>query len=475
MPSRHFVAGALAGLCLLALLFCPLSAGEERGKRPNVLIITTDQQQVDVMSAAGNRWAKTPAMDSIAAQGVFFLRSYCSYPLCSPSRASLHTSRMPHEIGVDHNTLPIDAAIPLSGEVFRAAGYDTGYAGKWHLPAPYPVKKGIAGFKVLNTVPRQAQPACEIDEQAARAAIEFLQRRREQPFLLVVSLLNPHDICLVTSEFVPAFQRTWERYRPHEGAELPPLPANFVAVDEAVGSPRRDWQQSWDETRWRQYRYAYFRMLEDVDRQIGQVLDALRQTGQEENTLIVFTSDHGEGLGSHHRVGKMMFYDEEAAVPLVVSWKGVTPAGRIDRQHLVSTLDVLPTICDYAGVKPPNVVRGESLRPVIENPELPGRKCVASEMAVGKAGGSKRSFMVRTSRYKYMVFPPGVNSGSEDRLELLFDLQSDPGEMKNLAGDAAIAAEIEHHRQLLAQWNRTTEEDRYPVVPSPELRRRASR
>ena len=111
-------------------------------------------------------------------------------------------------------------------------------------------------------------------------------------------------------------------------------------------------------------------IMEDVDQQVGQVLAALRRAGQEENTLVVFTSDHGEGLGSHRWTGKMMYYEEEAAVPLIVSWKGVTPAGRIDRDHLASALDVLPTICDYAGIKGPAVMRGKGLRSVIDKPAI---------------------------------------------------------------------------------------------------------
>ena len=121
--------------------------------------------------------------------------------------------------------------------------------------------------------------------------------------------------------------------------------------------------EDWDEHLWRKYRYAYFRLLEDVDRQVGQVLEALRRSGQEENTLVVFTSDHGEGLGAHHWTGKLNFFDEEAAVPLIVSWKGVTPAARINREHLVSTLDFLPTICDYAAVQTPAEMHGQTLRP----------------------------------------------------------------------------------------------------------------
>ncbi len=436
-------------------------------KRPNILIITTDQQRVDATSAAGNPWVRTPHMDALAAQGVYFTRSYCPYPLCSPSRSSLHTGRPPHEIGVDRNSVSINASIPISGQVFQAAGYDTGYAGKWHMPDPYP-SDGIPGFEVLNRTKRQGKLAHDVDEATMNAAIEFLKRKREKPFLLVVSFINPHDICLPAGESSPLVEDVWKKYQPPAGAELPPLPANFSPAASRPGDAMRlARHEGWDENHWRRYIYAYYRMTEDVDAQVGQVLAGLRAVGRENDTLVVFTSDHGEGLGSHRWTGKMMFYEEEAAVPLIVSWKGVT-ARRIDREHLVSALDVLPTICDYAGVQPPPKMRGQSLRAVIEKPQTPGREFVVSEMAGSGAG---RSFMVRTGRYKYMFFP----SAGGERTELLFDLQSDPREMKNLAAEASRAAELERHRRLLAEWRKTTEEDKSPVSPNPKAARKKAK
>ncbi|RPJ35449.1 MAG: hypothetical protein EHM35_09220, partial [Planctomycetaceae bacterium] len=130
ISRRRLMGTGAAGLCALAV-GGRLGAAESK-KRPNVLIITTDQQRVDAMSAVGNKWVKTPNMDSLAANGVYFMNSYSPYPLCSPSRAALHAGRPPHEIGMDHNSMSIDPKIPLSGQVFREAGYDTGYAGKWH-------------------------------------------------------------------------------------------------------------------------------------------------------------------------------------------------------------------------------------------------------------------------------------------------------------------------------------------------------
>lgn len=145
----------------------------------------------------------------------------------------------------------------------------------------------------------------------------------------------------------------------------------------------------------------------------------------------------------------------------------MTAAGRLDRSHLVSTLDVLPTLCDYAGVQPPRSMRGESLRGIIEKPEQPGHEFVVSEMAGPAAGhASGRSCMVCTSRYKYVLFP-----GSSG-MELFFDLRADPYKMKNLAADKAASGEVEHHRQLLAQWKKTTEEDNYPLQSGPRVRRK---
>ncbi len=458
ITRRRLMGTGVAGLCAIAL-GGQLPAAQRR-RQPNVLIITTDQQRVDAMSAVGNKWVKTPNMDSLVANGVYFVNSYTPYPLCSPARSALHTSRMPHEYGVDHNNMSIDPKTPISGQIFREAGYDTGYAGKWHCPAVYPTD-GIPGYDVLNTTTRVGKLAQVVDEATMNAAIAFLRRKHEKPFLAVVSFINPHDICLPAGEASPLLDELWKRYQPPAGAELPPLPANFENPQNLPeGFNRGPKHEGWDENQWRKYTYAYYRMMEDVDKQVGQVLQALRETGQESNTLIIFTSDHGEGLASHRWTGKMMYYQEEAAVPLIVSWKGVTPAGRIDREHLVCALDVLPTICDYAGVRGPAAMRGQSLRPIIEKPQQPGPEYVVSEMA----SGSARSFMVRTKRYKYMVFP----AASGQKQEMFFDMQTDPGEMKNLAAQPALAPEIERHRKLLADWNKLTEEADHPILANPQ-------
>ncbi|MGQ9505500.1 MAG: sulfatase family protein [Thermogutta sp.] len=460
--AKHWFGWSALAAAAVVLVSPWLEAGEV-ATRPNVLIITTDQQRVDAASVVGNKWLKTPHLDSLATQGVYFTKSYCSYPLCSPSRASLHTGRFPHEIGVDHNSMSISPTITISGQLFQQAGYDVGYAGKWHLPNPYPAE-GIPGFAVLNKTTRQGKLAHDVDDATVQVAVEFIRQKREKPFYLVVSFINPHDICLLAGEDSPLFEQVWKKYGPPPNVELPPLPANFTLPENEPSwlVQRRPKHPDWDENHWRRYIYAYYRMVEDVDQQIGQVLKALRETKQDENTLIVFTSDHGEGLACHRWTGKMMFFDAEAAVPLIVSWKGTIPGGRIDKEHLVSTVDVLPTICDYAGITPPAEVRGQSLRTIIEDQNAPWRSFVISEMAYTPALG--RSFMVRTQRYKYMVIPVA----NQPPLEMLFDMETDPNELKNLASNPTFADQLELHRKLLDQWKQSTEESKFPVLPGPK-------
>ena len=166
----------------------------------------------------------------------------------------------------------------------------------------------------------------------------------------------------------------------------------------------------------------------------------------QDDTLVIFTSDHGEGVGAHRWVVKLMLYEEPVTVPLVVSWKGLTPSGAVDSHHLVSGVDILPTMCDYAGLEPPADLEGMSLKPLIDNPALPGRDFVVSELQPDTQRPELRGRMVRTRRHKYVAFSEGRNP------EMLFDLDSDSGETRNLAFVAAQAEELNRHRVLLRSW-----------------------
>ncbi|NQT82838.1 sulfatase-like hydrolase/transferase [bacterium] len=444
--------GAVAAKAPISLL------GEERRRRkPNILIILTDQQTLKAMSAYGNKWVCTPHMDSIAANGVRFENSYCTSPVCGPSRSSLVTGRMPHETGVIFNGQSIRPGIQNMGEIFRKAGYKTAWAGKWHLPQSYPRGKNatIPRFEYL-AVPEGTKfgLGSQTDGPVADEAIKFLLTKHEEPFVLGVSLHNPHDICW------------WVREKPVKHPDLhrfPPLPNNFnVAPDEpefiqmcrerTYYGEEIQWTKSWDKDQWRAYLNAYYRLTEEADKEIGRILAALREQGLEEHTLVIFTSDHGEGMAAHRWVVKLMLYEEPVTVPLIVSWKGVTPAGAVDKKHLVSGIDVLPTICDYAGVRGPQMT-GISLKPLIENPSLPGHAFVVSELSPDPKDLDRKGRMVRTQRYKYIVFSMGRNP------EMLFDLENDQGEAKNLAHDSTMKDVLERHRMLLRNWMEQTNDD----------------
>jgi len=464
---------------LVASLLIPsggiLAAEQPAGDRPNILFLITDQQYAGALGCAGNPYVKTPSLDRLAAQGVRFEKSYSTYPLCCPDRASLFSSRMPHELGIygNFNAELAEKGVPTMGELFRDAGYETAYAGKWHLQAPFPAFKNrkIPGFTVLPLAGRDPHTVdltkegkgLTVDPNAADAAIAFLGRKHKRPFLLTVSILNPHDICEYSK---------CEKFRemlPDNPAKLPPARPNLRDADRLPSALDMFTARhaGWTELQWREYLWIYYRLVEKADAEVGRVLAALDQQGLRDKTVILFTSDHGEMMGSHRMVTKQRLYEESAAVPMVVAPPKTTAA--VDKQHLVSGLDVLPTLLDYAGIAAPESLLGQSLRPLVEGVSTPWREFVVAETA-----GRAEARMVRTARYKYVLF------GQGDRREQFFDLEQDPAELKNRVSDASLAEEVQRHRDLLKQWMTSTDDEfgrgkqpRKSPRPKPQPRRKA--
>ncbi len=440
-------------------------AGDKR--RPNILYIFTDQQTGSAMSCVGNKYLKTPAIDSLAAEGVVFDRTYCAQPLCVPSRTVMMTSRLPHETKVEYNIKYRRIEFPMLGRVLADAGYETGYLGKWHLPMPQKdaERHGFQSIACQVTAGKKTKK----DYDIPGAAVEFFKKQRSKPFFLVASFLNPHDICQwARGDDLP--NGPVPPVPPPD--DCPPLPDNFAIPKDEPTVIRKVQAQGgriyptvdWPDERWRQYRWAYYRLVEMVDREIGKLLKALRDAGHGEDTVVIFSSDHGDGVAAHHWNQKQVLYEEPARVPFIVSQKGVTRAGHIDREHLISNgLDLMPTLCDYAGVRPPEGVRGMSARPIAEGRKPPGwRDQVVVETSLG---GPRDSLGIggralRTQRYKYIVYDQG------ERREQLFDMESDPGETKSLVRSAEHREVLDEHRRRLAAWCRLTG-DRFPV---PEVR-----
>ena len=441
-----------------------LAQGADRQQdKPNILFVFTDQQTWRAMGCAGNPHLRTPAMDRLASEGVRFEQAYCTSPVCGPARGSMLTSRMPHATGVEWNDrTQLKQDMPQMGTLFRAHGYRTVWAGKWHLPESYPLRAGsknreIAGFELLPFYDSsQNYPEWGYgdvtDEPLARAVENFLQEPQDRPFLMGLSFCNPHDCCYLT--------RRPERYPQAEAIQgpLPPLPPNY-AVDpnepEFVQQRRYDidhygdeirLSKDWQEAQWRSYLWNYYRMTERVDAALGRVLRALDKNGLTRNTLVLFTSDHGDGVAAHRWTAKLNLYEEATRIPFIVRWPGRIPAGRPDSIHLVSQLDVLPTLCEYAGIPLRSSFQGRSVKSIVDNPEATWRSYVVTELADDTLDKSRKARMIRTVQYKYNVYSHGA------RNEQLFDLKYDPGETQNLASEPALRDIVREHRERLRIW-----------------------
>ena len=467
MKRRQFItatAAAAAGLVLEPKTL--VLASQRRQKRPNILFIITDQQHAGMMSCTSNKWLKTPAMDKLAVSGIRFDRAYACNPVCIPNRFSLQTGLMPSAIGMGQNGDSRRAEVTYVmirqslGCLFRKAGYETVYGGKVHLPRKM---KGVQnlGYRNLTGNSRQG---------LADACAKFIEGPHTKPFFLFASFINPHDICYMA---INDFNRTQGKApidnidsricesvldRVRETGDINnfvekhclPLPANHEVpenepeciMDKYI-NPRpfqAYTRKKWTQNQWRLHRWAYCRLTEMVDKKIGILLDALKEAQIEDNTLIVFTSDHGDMDSAHKLEHKQVLYEESVRVPFIMSYKGVIPKGRVNDTHLISNgLDLLPTLCDYAGIETPKGLPGSSLRPLAEG-RKPGqwRDFVVSESQNGR--------MLRTERFKYTIYDSGKNR------EQLIDLKNDPGEMKNLAKNKAYKDVLDSHRRLLYRW-----------------------
>jgi len=273
------------------------------------------------------------------------------------------------------------------GHLLREAGYETVYGGKIHLPygdKPQGMKQvDPMGFDLLCHDSR---------EGLADASAEFLRRKHDKPFLLVASFINPHDICyMAIREGAPGTNLArntpaalLEAITPPDGVSeevfvrdyCPPLPDNFEpsenepeAINELVNTRgfRRYVRDHWPQSKWRIHRWAYCRLTERVDAEIATVLAALADRGPDDDTVVIFTSDHGDLDSAHRLEHKSVLYEEAVHVPLIIARRGHTPSGTVDDTHLACNgLDLIPTLCDYAGVEPPANLPGQSLRPLAE-------------------------------------------------------------------------------------------------------------
>jgi len=430
-----------------------------KNSRPNIIFIFTDQQSATMMSCTGNRWLKTPAMDYIAENGIRFERAYTTNPVCVPARIGMMTGRFPGDFS--HAKGPVRtnrgglSVTSVSEEVkqttiaafLKKAGYELAYGGKTHLPKALHPK--TLGFNFLTRNERD-----ELADSCAR----YIKQKHDKPYYLVASFINPHDICYMALRerfdfnncgAKPGVRYQLEERRLIEAMKLPdgvgekeflnkhcpPLPRNFepqtdepeavkaLLSKECNGVFRKYAREKYRDNDWRLHRWAYCQLTEMVDRQIQVILDALKESGQEENTIVIFSSDHGDMDSSHRLEHKTALYEESANVPFTAMWKGHISAGRVDDTHLVSTgLDLLPTVCDFAGIKGVADPRGRSLRPLMEGKRVDWRKTLGVESQIGR-------MVVSEDKFKYIKYDI---AGIEEQL---LNLNDTPLEAAHVTSD----------------------------------------
>lgn len=426
----------------------PLPIWSTPERPPNVLLIITDQQYGRAFgSFLPPGEISTPNMDRLAAIGMTFTRAYASNPRCMPSRSSMFSGRHPHETQVqENNGYPENAfSYPLLGRYFSDAGYDTAYFGKFHIPVSDEAQRGFKTTAHLRST--------GMDRNVTKDAVRYLGSRGGQPFFLTVSFCNPHNICeYARAEPLPDGSLP----PPPALADCPPPPRNpNLPRDECdtmveqkalrAGIPDYRLLEKYTAADWQRYRWAYYRLIEKVDAQLGEILAALQAANAEKDTLIVFTSDHGECAGAHGFGEKVVFYEESVLVPFVLTWPGHVE--RRQNAAFVNTgIDLLPTLCDFARIPVPAGLPGRSVRPLTHGAapaDWPSHVVVENVQEAGAARIDGR--MVRTAEFKYCIFNRGV------RCESLFDEVNDPFETTNLAYLPQHQSHVQQARQLLRE------------------------
>jgi len=468
-PHRRLVLGHWLSLLSLSFSLCSLSfSAEAAPARPNVLLIVSDDLNTR-LGCYGEAVAKTPNLDALAGRGILFERAYCQFPHCNPSRASFLTGLRPRTTRVtnnDDNLYHNHPAVMTLPHWLRTQGYATARCGKiFHLGVPsglesmddpqawdfgtpfrderpYPtaresVVKVVAGKKQgVAWTETTGTDDDLVDGNFAKTAIEWLERRdKSKPFFLAVGFHRPHLPLVAPAKYFDLY--------PFESIKLPVEPAD----DEADIPPpaRAGAVPGYAVTATPEQRRAairgYLATVSFMDAQAGRVLDALKRLGLADNTIVVFTGDHGWHLGEHGLWHKRSLFEESARVPFIVSAPGAKGNGQRSAS-LVELLDIFPTICDLAGVPAPANLQGRSLRPLLNDTSATLHQAAFTEARRGvNAEFFGRS--VRTPRWRYTEW-----NGGRDGMEL-YDHERDPQEYTNLAKDSRHAETIAELKRLL--------------------------
>lgn len=467
----------MKNLILLVLVLGLFSACKQEKGPPNILFIIADDLTATAVSAYENKACQTPNIDQLASEGLRFTRTYCQYPVCGPSRASFMSGYYPSatttygyvsgrkNIGPDRKTW---------SQLFKENGYYTARVSKiFHMGVPIDIEKGsdgtddpaswnekfnsqgpewqapgegelvqgnpdgtlpIKGGNVMTIVKADGDDLVHSDGKTAEKASALIRQHKDKPFFLAVGFVRPHVPFVAPKDYFTPY--------PFEEAKLPPkvegdwddIPKRGINYVTSVNGKMNETQE-------KKAIAAYYASVAYMDQQVGKVLNTLKEEGLEDNTIVIFTSDHGFHLGEHRFWMKVSLHEESVRVPMIIKVPGKKAAVCHSFTELI---DLYPTVAELAGLPYSEHLQGKSLVETLDNPEKEVR-----DMAFSVSQGG-RTFLLRTEKWAYIQYDEDAGSGME-----LFDMEKDPKQYTNLAMDPnyeQIVAELQQklREKLLA-------------------------
>ncbi len=453
------------GLILgLFLLTSPAIAAD---KKPNILFLLADDQRADTIRAlAGNERIHTPNLDALAARGMSFSRATCSYPICWMSRSEIMSGMHGWEHKQSRGIVFNENTMFWAG-TFKQAGYDTWYVGKWHVNTTptkagynkvagyyrggggkwmkkqqdwkgFPVT-GYSGWIFQSEDGKKKYPELgvgltpDISAKFADAAIGLIKEQSDRPWLMQVNFTAPHDPLFMPPGMEGKYKTEYMKVPENFLPEHPFDHGNFDGRDEALLAWPRTKHAVKDLLR------VYYSVVDDLDAQVGRILKALEESGELENTIVIYSSDHGMAVGSHGLRGKQNMYEHTINVPMIIAGPGIEAGSKSTAQTYLREL--YPTTCDLVGIKIPEEVTAKSFADVLR-----GKTEKHNKDIFGYFTNSQR--MIRSDDNWKLIYYPVKDYWQ------LFDLNTDPWEMSNLAGMPQHQKRFESLKKRLGEWRK---------------------
>lgn len=450
-----------------------ISSYAQEAKKPNVLFIIADDLTTTAIGAYGNPVPKTPVIDQLAKESTVFSHAYSQYPVCGPSRASMMFGYYPNATqtyGYVSGRENVGSDRPSLAELFKEKGYYTARVSKiYHMGVPGDIEKGSdgqddpaswtekfnskgpewtaegkaelvqnnpdgsierKGGNVMTIVQADGDDLVHSDGKTAKKASELIREHKDEPFFLAVGFVRPHVPFVAPASYFdpyPFVKINTPEQAPNDWEDIPERGINYVtSVNAQMNQEQKQKAIA-----------AYYASVSYMDAQVGKVLKTLKEEGLEENTIVVFTSDHGFHLGEHEFWMKVSLHEESVKVPMMIKVPGNKPA---KVNSFTELIDLYPTLADLAGLEYPKAIQGKSLKPLLDKPNKKHR-----DMAFSVSQGG-RTFLVRTEKWAYIQYNEDASAGME-----LFDMENDPKQFHNLAHDPAYSQALKEMQSRLSK------------------------